>query len=64
VWLPRRVGGVSRAIAQAEPRTVSEGFLEPAIVISGVRLDPDGSLRCNFAAAGVTGLDVASVFPP
>ncbi|OBF33018.1 hypothetical protein A5724_20570 [Mycobacterium sp. ACS1612] len=57
------LGGVSPAIAQAQPAPAAKDFSKPAIVILGYGLTPDGSMRAILRRRVMTGLIVAQFFP-
>jgi uncharacterized SAM-binding protein YcdF (DUF218 family) len=57
------LGGVSPAVAQAEPAAAAKDFSKPAIVILGYGLAPDGSMRAILQRRVMTGLIVAQFFP-
>jgi uncharacterized SAM-binding protein YcdF (DUF218 family) len=57
------LGGVSPAVAQAEPAAATKDFSKPAIVILGYGLNPDGTMRTILRRRVLTGLTVAQFFP-
>ena len=57
------LGGLSPAVAQAEPPAAGKDFSKPAIVILGYGLNPDGTMRTILRRRVLTGLTVAQFFP-
>lgn len=57
------LGGVSPAVAQAQPAAAAKDFSKPAIVILGYGLKPDGTMREILRRRVLTGLIVAQFFP-
>jgi uncharacterized SAM-binding protein YcdF (DUF218 family) len=57
------LGGVSPAVVHAEPAAAAKDFTNPAIVILGYGLNPDGTMRQILRRRVLTGLSVAQFFP-
>jgi len=57
------VGGLSSAVAQAQPPAAAKDFSKPAIVILGYGLNPDGTMPAILHRRVLTGLAVAQFFP-
>lgn len=63
VAIAAALGGVSPAVAQAQPAAAAKDFSKPAIVILGYGLKPDGTMREILRRRVLTGLIVAQFFP-
>ncbi len=57
------LGGVTPAISHAAPAAATKDFSNPAIVILGYGLNPDGTMRTILRRRVLTGLAVAQFFP-
>ena len=57
------VGGIGPTISHAAPAAASKDFSNPAIVILGYGLNPDGTMRTILRRRVLTGLAVAQFFP-
>jgi uncharacterized SAM-binding protein YcdF (DUF218 family) len=57
------LGGVTPVISHAAPATAAKDFSNPAIVILGYGLNPDGTMRTILRRRVLTGLTVAQFFP-
>ena len=57
------VGGVAPTISHAAPAAAAKDFSDPAIVILGYGLNPDGTMRTILRRRVLTGLAVAQFFP-
>ena len=50
-------------VSQASPAPAAKDFSDPAIVILGYGLNPDGTMRTILRRRMLTGLAVAQLFP-
>lgn len=57
------LGGVTPAMSHAAPPAAAKDFSNPAIVILGYGLNPDGTMRTILRRRVLTGLAVAQFFP-
>lgn len=57
------LGGVTPAVSHAAPPAANKDFSNPAIVILGYGLNPDGTMRTILRRRVLTGLAVAQFFP-
>lgn len=57
------LGGVTPGVSHAAPTAAAKDFSNPAIVILGYGLNPDGTMRTILRRRVLTGLTVAQFFP-
>jgi uncharacterized SAM-binding protein YcdF (DUF218 family) len=57
------LGGVSPAVSRAEPAAAAKDFTNPAVVVLGYGLNPNGTMRTILRQRVLTGLTVAQFFP-
>lgn len=57
------VGGPAPGVAQAAPPALAKDFSNPAIVVLGYGLKPDGTMRGVLRTRVLTGLAVAQFYP-